>query len=155
MKKIIVATLATTTLFLTAACNVPEENNKPGAQRATTGATAKSDGGKPVKSDKPTNDAPKESVSQANARASAEDYLSMSAFSRTGLIKQLKFEGFNLKDATYGADAVNADWMAQAAESAKAYLDMSSFSHSGLVTQLKFEGFTTEQAEYGVKKAGL
>ena len=88
-------------------------------------------------------------------RESAESYLDLSAFSRSGLIKQLKFEGYSEKDATYGVDAQRADWNKQAAASAQSYLDMSSFSRQGLIDQLKFEGFTEEQAVFGVGKNGL
>ncbi|MCX6430861.1 MAG: Ltp family lipoprotein [Actinobacteria bacterium] len=91
-----------------------------------------------------------ESGGQRNARNSAKDYLSSSAFSRSGLIKQLEFGGFSTSDATYGVDAVNADWNDQAAKSAKDYLDSSAFSESGLVKQLEFSGFTTVQATFGV-----
>ena len=77
------------------------------------------------------------------------------AFSRSGLIEQLKFEGFSETDATYGVDALNADWNEQAAKKAADYLDMTAFSHSGLVEQLVFDGFTQEQAEYGVSTTGL
>ena len=98
---------------------------------------------------------PAETVSQENARESAETYLDMTAFSRSGLIEQLEFEDFSTKDATYGVDSLNADWKAQAAKSAEAYLDMTSFSRDGLIEQLMFEGFTREQAEYGVSKTGL
>jgi len=79
----------------------------------------------------------------------------MTAFSRTGLIKQLEFEGYSADDATYAVDVLNVDWNEQAAKSAQDYLDMTSFSHSGLVKQLEFEGFTPEQAEYGVNATGL
>ena len=96
-----------------------------------------------------------ETVSQANARQTAEDYLSSQSFSRTGLIKQLKYEGFSTNDATYGVDAVSPDWNQQAVKTAKDYLDGQSFSHSGLVGQLKYDGFTQAQAEYGVSKTGL
>ena len=96
-----------------------------------------------------------ETVSQANAREKAESYLLYSAFSRTGLIKQLEFEGFSTEDATYGVDALDVDWNEQAAKSAAAYLDYSSFSRAGLIEQLIFEGFTQQQAEYGVSKTGL
>lgn len=103
-----------------------------------------------------TADAPaEESTAQANARAKAADYLGLTAFSRSGLIEQLKFEGFNRRDATYGVDAVHADWNKQAVRKAKDYLDLTSFSRSGLIEQLKFDGFTTAQAEYGVNKTGL
>ena len=96
-----------------------------------------------------------ETVSQRNARTMAADYLSISAFSRQGLIEQLEFEGFSTADATYGADSVNADWHEQAAQAARDYLDISSFSRSGLVDQLVFDGFTEDQAEYGVSATGL
>ena len=82
-------------------------------------------------------------------------YLDLSAFSRTGLIKQLKFEGYSEKDAIYGVDAQKANWNKQAAASAQNYLDMSSFSRQGLIDQLKFEGFTEEQAVFGVNQNGL
>ena len=97
----------------------------------------------------------KETVSQSNARKSATTYLKYSSFSRTGLIGQLEFEGFSTSDATYGVDAQNADWNAQAAKSAKSYLKYSSFSRIGLIDQLVFEGFTQTQAEYGVSTTGL
>jgi hypothetical protein len=87
-------------------------------------------------------ESPGETAAQENARRSAEDYLGTSAFSRSGLIKQLKFEGYSTADATYGVDAVSPDWNEQAAKSAANYLDISSFSRSGLIHQLKFEGFT-------------
>jgi hypothetical protein len=77
------------------------------------------------------------------------------AFSRSGLIRQLEFEGFSNADATYGVDAQNADWNAQAAKSAAAYLRVMSFSRSGLINQLMFEGFSQSQAEYGVNAVGL
>lgn len=64
-----------------------------------------------------------------------------SAFNRTGLIKQLECEGFSRTDATYGTDALNADWNEQAALSAQSYLDYSSFSRSRPVID--------QQAEFG------
>jgi hypothetical protein len=97
----------------------------------------------------------KETVSQSNARESADSYLDVSAFSREGLIEQLEFEGFSNADATYAVDSLGVDWNEQAAKSAQQYLDVSSFSRSGLIDQLKFEGFTQEQAEYGVNAVGL
>lgn len=96
-----------------------------------------------------------ESVSQQNARDKAADYLSFSAFSRTGLIGQLEFEGFSTEDATYGVDAQGADWNAQAALKAADYLEFSSFSRQGLIDQLIFEGFSPAEAEYGVSTTGL
>jgi hypothetical protein len=40
------------------------------------------------------------------AAAKAADYLDYTAFSRSGLIQQLKFDGFTPKQAAHGADAV-------------------------------------------------
>jgi hypothetical protein len=96
-----------------------------------------------------------ETAGQENARRAAESYLGMSAFSRSGLIEQLKFEGYSTRDATYGVDSQHASWNTQAARAAESYLGMSAFSRSGLVEQLMFEGYTRTQAEYGVKQAGL
>jgi hypothetical protein len=98
---------------------------------------------------------PNETVSESNAREKAESYLDMMAFSRSGLITQLEYEGFSNQDATYGTDAVNANWNEQAAKKAASYLDTMAFSRSGLITQLEYEGFTTAQAEYGVSTTGL
>ena len=96
-----------------------------------------------------------ETVSESNAREKAESYLSLMAFSRSGLIKQLEFEGFSNQDASYGADAVNANWNQQAAKKAADYLATMAFSRSGLMTQLLYEGFTEAQASYGVATTGL
>jgi hypothetical protein len=85
----------------------------------------------------------------------ASDYLDTMAFSLTGLIEQLEYEGFSKADATYGAKAIDADWNEQAALAAEAYLDTMAFSRSGLIEQLIFEGFTPAQAKYGVDAVGL
>ena len=45
-------------------------------------------------------------VSQQNAVKKAESYLSFTAFSRDGLIKQLKFEKFTQEQAEYGISKV-------------------------------------------------
>lgn len=99
--------------------------------------------------------APSLTVSQEQAVRKAEDYIGYTAFSRSGLIKQLKYEGFSSRDATFGADHIDVDWMEQAAIKAKDYLEYTAFSRSGLIKQLEFEGFTRKQAEHGAKAAGL
>lgn len=98
---------------------------------------------------------PPESAGQKNARQSAADYLDYMAFSHSGLVDQLEFEGFSTADATYGVDALTVDWNEQAALSAAEYLDYTSFSRSGLIDQLVFEGFSQAEAEYGVSTTGL
>jgi Host cell surface-exposed lipoprotein len=96
-----------------------------------------------------------ETVGQKNARQKAASYLDFMAFSSSGLIEQLEFEGFSTEDSAYAVFVSNVDWNDQAAKKAADYLDFTSFSHSGLVEQLVFEGFTQEQAEYGVSTTGL
>ena len=82
----------------------------------------------------------------------AESYLTSSAFSEQGLIRQLESDGFTTEKATYGVNAISSstDWKEQAAKKAKSYLQSSAFSERGLVKQLEFEGFTHDQAVYGV-----
>lgn len=94
-------------------------------------------------------------LSQQNALSKASDYLDYTAFSKTGLIEQLEFEGFSNGDATWAVARVSVDWNEQAALKAADYLDYTSFSKSGLVDQLIFEGYTKKQAAYGVSTTGL
>lgn len=91
---------------------------------------------------------------QKNALAKAKDYLSIMAFSRSGLIRQLEYEKFSTEDATFAADNCGANWNEQAAKKAQDYIDMMSFSRQGLIDQLKYEGFTQAQAEYGASAVG-
>lgn len=93
-------------------------------------------------------------MGQKNALAQAKQYLSFMAFSYSGLIEQLEYEGYSTDEATYGADNCGADWDEQAAKKAQDYIDITAFSRSGLIDQLIYEGFTQEQAEYGVTAVG-
>jgi hypothetical protein len=96
---------------------------------------------------------------EREAYASAEDYLSQQAFSRSGLIDQLHSaygEGFSLSDATWAVAHCGANWNHEAYLSAKEYLSQESFSLSGLIDQLQSssgEGFTHSQAVWGATKA--
>jgi SOS response regulatory protein OraA/RecX len=83
------------------------------------------------------------------ALAKAKSYLNSSAFSYTGLIDQLEYEGFSESEATYGADNCGANWKEQALKKAKSYLQSSAFSYTGLIDQLEYNGFTEEEATYG------
>jgi hypothetical protein len=98
---------------------------------------------------------PEVTLEQVNAIEKAMNYLNFSAFSRKGLINQLKFEGFSKADSTYAVDSLGVDWNNEAARKAQEYLNFQSFSRSGLIKQLVFEGFSTAQAKYGVKQVGL
>lgn len=85
----------------------------------------------------------------------ALDYLNYMPFSRTGLIKQLEYEGFSTEDATYAVNNFGADWNVQAVASAQDYLSFMSFSRSRLIGQLEFEGFPTDVATYAVESTGM
>lgn len=92
-------------------------------------------------------------LEQENAVETALSYVEYSAFSRSGLIDQLEYEGFSSSDAKFAVDRIDADWNEQAAKSAASYLEFSSFSRSGLAEQLEYDGYTSSQAEYGVDQA--
>jgi hypothetical protein len=95
-----------------------------------------------------------------NAIRSAESYLSLSGFSRDGLIEQLSSsygDGYSISDATAAVDSLSVDWNAQAVRSAEQYLQMTGFSCSGLIEQLSSDygsKYTVDQATYGAKQAG-
>lgn len=94
------------------------------------------------------------SMGQKNALGKAASYLDFTAFSYSGLIEQLKYEGFSDEDATYAVDNCGADWNEQASKKAKSYLEFTSFSRASLIDQLLYEGFTSDQAEYGATSVG-
>ena len=105
----------------------------------------------PTTTPEPTPEVPME---YRNALSKAYDYLDYTAFSYSGLIDQLEYEGYSTEACTYAVDNCGADWNAQAAKKAKDYLEYTSFSYSGLIGQLEYEGFTTEQATYAVDNCG-
>lgn len=108
----------------------------------------------------PAEEAPKLTGPQKNAVRSAKQYLSMSGFSRNGLIAQLSSDygdGYAVADATAAVDSLDVDWNENAARSARQYLSMSGFSCSGLVEQLSSDAgdkYTESQARYGAQTAG-
>jgi hypothetical protein len=91
---------------------------------------------------------------QSNALGSAREYLEFKAFSYSGLIGQLEYEGYSTEEATFAADNCGADWSEQAAKSAIDYLEFSSFSYTGLIAQLEYEGYTTAEATHGADNCG-
>ena len=98
---------------------------------------------------------PEMTVGQEQAVASAESYIDLTPFSKSGLIDQLVFEKYSEADAQFAVEYIEVDWKEQAALSAENYLEMTAFSRQGLIDQLVFEGFTKEQATYGVDQTGL
>jgi hypothetical protein len=134
------------------ATETPEETQEPVVEETEEPVVEETE--EPVV-EEPVVEEPTETVSQSNAVESALSYIQYSAFSRKGLIEQLKFEDYSTADATYAVDSIDVDWNEQAAKSAANYLEYSSFSRQGLIDQLVFEGFTQSQAEYGVNTTGL
>lgn len=104
--------------------------------------------------------APRLTGPQKNAVRSAKQYLSMTGFSRDGLIAQLSSDfgdGYEVADATAAVDSLDVDWNENAARSAKQYLSMTGFSCSGLVEQLSSSAgdqYTLSQARFGAQAAG-
>ena len=93
-------------------------------------------------------------LGEANALKSAKQYVALMAFSYSGLIEQLEFDGYSASECRYGADNCGADWNKEAAESAQNYMDLIPMSKSELHDQLEFEGFTQSQIAYGLKAVG-
>ncbi|MGE3150664.1 MAG: Ltp family lipoprotein [Pseudorhodoplanes sp.] len=97
---------------------------------------------------------------QKNAVRSAKVYLSMTGFSRLGLIEQLSSpfgDKYSEADATAAVDSLSIDWNEQAVRTAKVYLKMTGFSCDGLIDQLSSEfgdKYTPSQAAYGAQQAG-
>lgn len=69
----------------------------------------------------------------AGAKAKAESYLNSSAFSYTGLIDQLEYNGFSESEAKYGADNCGADWKEQALKKAKSSIIGGEHKMKGLI----------------------
>lgn len=93
-------------------------------------------------------------LGQKNALAKAHSYLEFTAFSHSGLIEQLQYEGFTPEESTFAADNCGADWNEQASKKAQSYMEHQSFSRDGLIDQLLYEGFSQEQAEHGAASVG-
>ena len=93
-------------------------------------------------------------LGERQAVRAAQNYIDFKAFSRSGLVEQLEFEGYSRTEAEYGVSGITDDWNEQAALSAASYLEYTNFSRSGLIEQLEFEGYTTAQAQYGATAVG-
>lgn len=134
--------------------NVVVNDKKEEEEQSNTNSTTSSSSSTTTPSTSSSTSTPSPTTGEKNALRTAREYLSFSAFSYTGLINQLEYEGYSTEEATYAADNCNANWNEQAAKSAKEYLDISSFSRQELINQLIYEGYTQEQAEYGVTQNG-
>ena len=93
-------------------------------------------------------------LGEKNALREAETYLSISAFSKESLIKQLKYAGYNTNEIDYAISNCNANYNEECYEEAETYLNISTFSKEGLIKQLKYEGYTQSQIDYALNKIG-
>lgn len=84
----------------------------------------------------------------------AQNYIDLMGFSYSGLVDQLKFEGYTDSEAAYGASNCGADWNAAAVKSAQSYLSLMSMSRDELYSQLEFDGYTPEQINYALSAVG-
>lgn len=96
-----------------------------------------------------------ETLAQKNAVGKAKEYLKIMSFSKSGLIEQLEFEGFESDDARYAVNKIEVDWKEQALRKGNEYLKLMNYSRKGLIEQLEFEGFSTEEATYALDEIGL
>lgn len=143
MKKISIAAASVVVLLGGCAVEGTSSDTAPAKSPAVTTPAA------------PTEEAPAGVVSQTQASLMAESYLSAQAFSPSGLIAQLEFEGFSTAEATAAVQGLDVDWQEQANRMAASYLDGQAFSRQGLIDQLVFEGFTAEQAAAAASSVGL
>ncbi|WP_262847513.1 Ltp family lipoprotein [Mumia quercus] len=115
----------------------------------------------PGATESPASDEESWTESQKEAVQAAEDYVAVTAVSRTGLIRHLvtlKGGTVSEADATFAADHVDADWNAEAVEAAEGYMEQGGFDRQSLIRQLTApsgDAFTQAQAEYAADKVGV
>ena len=155
MKKLTVITVALLLLLSLCSCYSSQRSHGSSYGSSYPSSTYRPSSATPRPTLKP---APTSSATmgEQNALKSAKAYLNLgTGFSRSGLIDQLKYEGYTDSEAEYAVKNCGADWKEQAVISAKNYLDLDfGFSKSGLIEQLEYEGFTHEQAVYGAEQNG-
>lgn len=100
-----------------------------------------------------TNSSGSATTGERMALSSAKNYLRTMGFSKSGLVKQLEFEGYSTDEANYAVENCGADWNEQAVRVAESYLNAMPMSKKELVNQLKYEGFTADEAQYGADQA--
>ena len=87
-----------------------------------------------------------------NAIESAEAYSNIFAYSKKGLIENLKYEGFSEEIAECAAKSINANWKENCVRSAHSYLEIISYSKEELIHQLDYDGFTAEEIDYAMNQ---
>lgn len=152
MKKLTVTALVLLLLLSLCACySAPKSSGSTSYPSSTYRPSSSTP--RPTVKPSPTSSA---TMGEQNALKSAKAYLNLgTGFSRSGLIDQLKYEGYTDSEAEYAVKNCGADWKDEAVKSAKAYLKLDiGFSRSGLIEQLEYDGFTHDQAVYGAEQNG-
>jgi hypothetical protein len=129
----------------------PGSGNGAGAPEATPRGVTSTQ--RPAATVRPASTVDALSPLQRNALEKAQEYLDYTAFSASGLVAQLEYEGFEKAVSQEAVASLDVDWKEQAYQKALEYLDYTSFSLSGLIDQLEYEGFTAAEAKYGARKA--
>ena len=80
--------------------------------------------------------------SQRKAFNEALSYLEAGAFSRYGLIEQLKEDSIPFLDANFAVDHLKVDWYEQAYREAKDYLKIRTYTLEEMIEQLKEDRFS-------------
>lgn len=134
--------------------SAPETTSPVTTTTTSTTTTAATTTKKATEADIIDSSASGPNLGEANALKKALSYLKFTAFSYTGLIEQLEYEGYTTAEATYAVDNCGASWKEQALDKALSYLDFAAFSYTGLIEQLEYEGFTSSEATYGADNCG-
>lgn len=104
-KKLLIAGLTALMLAGCSSAADPEPAADSEPKQAEKDETAASNEVAPVEEEKDEKkEDSNETGGQTNAVKKAESYLDYTAFSRSGLIEQLEYEGFSTEDATYAVD---------------------------------------------------
>ncbi len=94
---------------------------------------------------------PASAWSDQDALKAAKAHLESMAYSKAGLILQLKADGFSSAEAEYAAEHCGAKWNDMAVNRAQFHFSNIPLSRNGLLQRLEEEGFTSEQAQFGVE----
>lgn len=124
------AILFTSTVFIASICGCTSSSANTAPVSSANSITSSTSGSTVTTHENTSvsrpSSAPSDSVStgKKNALESAKQYLNTMAFSYSGLIDQLEFEGYSTDEATYAADNCGANWKEQAVLAAMQYLDI-------------------------------
>lgn len=95
---------------------------------------------------------------QSEIQAKAMYYINNLALSKTGIIQQMKSEGYNEQELKEALNKLDVDWNEQAVKAANWYLSIykNNIDREMMKQCLeKNEGFTSREVEYALRKVGF